>query len=101
MYTFLQHYWWFIISLLGSLLVFLLFVQGGNSLLFTLGKTEEQRRMLVNSTGRKWEFTFTTLVTFGGAFFASFSPVLQYQLWRSLLVVDDYPVQLCAPGGEL
>ena len=62
MYTFLQHYWWFIISLLGGLLVFLLFVQGGNSLIFSLGKTEEQRRMLVNSTGRKWEFTFTTLV---------------------------------------
>ena len=71
-YNFLQHYWWFIISLLGGLLVFLLFVQGANSMIFQLGKTEEERRMLVNSTGRKWEFTFTTLVTFGGAFFASF-----------------------------
>ena len=71
-YDFLQHYWWFIISLLGALLVFLLFVQGANSMIFQLGKTEEERRMLVNSTGRKWEFTFTTLVTFGGAFFASF-----------------------------
>lgn len=71
-YDFLQHYWWFIISLLGGLLVFLLFVQGANSMIFQLGKTEEERRMLVNSTGRKWEFTFTTLVTFGGAFFASF-----------------------------
>ena len=71
-YDFLQHYWWFIISLLGGLLVFLLFVQGANSLIFQLGKTEEERRMLINSTGRKWEFTFTTLVTFGGAFFASF-----------------------------
>lgn len=71
-YDFLQHYWWFIISLLGALLVFLLFVQGANSMIFQLGKTEEDRRMLINSTGRKWEFTFTTLVTFGGAFFASF-----------------------------
>lgn len=71
-YEFLQHYWWFIISLLGGLLVFLLFVQGANSMIFQLGKTEEERRMLINSTGRKWEFTFTTLVTFGGAFFASF-----------------------------
>ncbi|MBP8759601.1 MAG: cytochrome d ubiquinol oxidase subunit II [Parabacteroides sp.] len=71
-YILLQHYWWFIISLLGALLVFLLFVQGGQSLLFSLGKTELQQKMLLNSTGRKWEFTFTTLVTFGGAFFASF-----------------------------
>ena len=71
-YDFLQHYWWFIVSLLGALLVFLLFVQGANSMIFQLGKTEEERRMLINSTGRKWEFTFTTLVTFGGAFFASF-----------------------------
>jgi cytochrome d ubiquinol oxidase subunit II len=71
-YLLLQHYWWFLVSLLGALLVFLLFVQGGQSLLFTIGKTELQQKMLINSTGRKWEFTFTTLVTFGGAFFASF-----------------------------
>lgn len=71
-YIFLQHYWWFIISLLGGLLVFLLFVQGGQSLLFQLGKTEAQRQLLLESTGKKWELTFTTLVTFGGAFFASF-----------------------------
>ena len=71
-YVFLQHYWWFLISLLGALLVFLLFVQGGQGLLYTIGKTEEERNMIVNSLGRKWEFTFTTLVTFGGAFFASF-----------------------------
>lgn len=71
-YNFLQHYWWFLVSLLGALLVFLLFVQGGNSLLFTLGRTPEERRLMINSTGRKWEITFTTLVTFGGAFFASF-----------------------------
>ena len=71
-YSFLQQYWWFLVSLLGAILVFLLFVQGGQSLLFTIGKTELQQKMLLNSTGRKWEFTFTTLVTFGGAFFASF-----------------------------
>lgn len=71
-YILLQQYWWFLVSLLGALLVFLLFVQGGQSLLFTLGKNETQQKMIMNSTGRKWEFTFTTLVTFGGAFFASF-----------------------------
>lgn len=71
-YEFLQNYWWFLISLLGGLLVFLLFVQGGNALIFLSGKTEEERQLIVNSTGRKWELTFTTLVTFGGAFFASF-----------------------------
>ena len=70
--TLLQHYWWFIISLLGALLVFLMFVQGGQALLYDVGRTEEERNMIVNSLGRKWEFTFTTLVTFGGAFFASF-----------------------------
>ena len=71
-YEFLQHYWWFLIALLGGLLVFLLFVQGGNALIFLAGKTEDERQLIVNSTGRKWELTFTTLVTFGGAFFASF-----------------------------
>ncbi len=90
-YIFLQHYWWFLVSLLGALLVFLLFVQGGNSLLFCLGRTEEERTMLVNSTGRKWEFTFTTLVTFGGAFFASFPLFYStsfggaYWLWMIIL----------------
>ena len=68
----LQHYWWFLVSLLGALLVFLMFVQGGQSLIWTLGRIEEHRRMLLLATGRKWELTFTTLVTFGGAFFASF-----------------------------
>ena len=68
----LQHYWWIIISLLGSLLVFLMFVQGGQTLIYSIGKDDTERTMLVNSLGRKWEFTFTTLVTFGGAFFASF-----------------------------
>jgi cytochrome d ubiquinol oxidase subunit II len=68
----LQQYWWLIISVLGALLVFLMFVQGGQTLLFTLSKSKDERTMLVNTLGRKWEFTFTTLVTFGGAFFASF-----------------------------
>ncbi len=68
----LQEYWWIIISLLGALLVFLLFVQGGQTMIYRLGKTETERKMIVNSLGRKWELTFTTLVTFGGAFFASF-----------------------------
>jgi cytochrome d ubiquinol oxidase subunit II len=71
-YSFLQHYWWFLISLLGGILAFLLFVQGGQTMLFSLSKTEDEKRLLVNALGRKWEFTFTTLVTFGGAFFASF-----------------------------
>ena len=90
-YLFLQNYWCFIVSLLGALLVFLLFVQGGNSLLFRLGRTDEERTLLVNSTGRKWEFTFTTLVTFGGAFFASFPLFYStsfggaYWLWMIIL----------------
>jgi cytochrome d ubiquinol oxidase subunit II len=90
-YSFLQHYWWFLISLLGALLVFLMFVQGANSLIFSLGKNPEERRMLMNSTGRKWEFTFTTLVTFGGAFFASFPLFYStsfggaYWLWMIIL----------------
>lgn len=90
-YAFLQHYWWFLVSLLGALLVFLLFVQGGNSLLLSIGRTPEERRLLVNSTGRKWEFTFTTLVTFGGAFFASFPLFYStsfggaYWLWMIIL----------------
>lgn len=90
-YAFLQQYWWFLVSLLGALLVFLLFVQGGNSLLFSIGRTPEERRLLVNSTGRKWEFTFTTLVTFGGAFFASFPLFYStsfggaYWLWMLIL----------------
>jgi cytochrome d ubiquinol oxidase subunit II len=90
-YTFLQHYWWFIVSLLGAILVFLLFVQGANSVARSLGYTEEGRRIVYNSTGRKWEFTFTTLVTFGGAFFASFPLFYStsfggaYWLWMIIL----------------
>lgn len=71
-HLFLQQYWWIIVSLLASFLVFLMFVQGGQSLIFSLPGNETQRTMMVNALGRKWEFTFTTLVTFGGAFFASF-----------------------------
>ena len=90
-YEFLQHYWCFIVSLLGAILVFLLFVQGANSLAGSLGWTEEGRRLVYNSTGRKWEFTFTTLVTFGGAFFASFPLFYStsfggaYWLWMIIL----------------
>jgi cytochrome d ubiquinol oxidase subunit II len=71
-YIELQQYWWIIVSLLGALLVFLMFVQGGQTLIYTIGKTDDERSVLVNLLGRKWELTFTTLVTFGGAFFASF-----------------------------
>ena len=90
-YSFLQHYWWFLVSLLGALLVFLMFVQGANSMVRTLGYTEGGRRLIINSTGRKWEFTFTTLVTFGGAFFASFPLFYStsfggaYWLWMIIL----------------
>lgn len=88
---FYQNYWWFLISLLGALLVFLLFVQGGQSLLAVMGKTETEKSMMVNSLGRKWEFTFTTLVVFGGAFFASFPLFYStsfggaYWLWMAIL----------------
>lgn len=71
-YVFLQHYWWIIISILASLLVFLMFVQGGQTMIYRLPGNENQKTMIINTLGRKWEFTFTTLVTFGGAFFASF-----------------------------
>lgn len=90
-YEFLQQYWWFIVSLLGALLVFLLFVQGANSMIYSLGRTEEGQRKVLDSTGRKWEITFTTLVTFGGAFFASFPLFYStsfggaYWLWMIIL----------------
>lgn len=90
-YEFLQQYWWFIVSLLGAILVFLMFVQGANSLIGSLGYTPEGKRLVINSTGRKWEFTFTTLVTFGGAFFASFPLFYStsfggaYWLWMIIL----------------
>ncbi|MBQ8453710.1 MAG: cytochrome d ubiquinol oxidase subunit II [Prevotella sp.] len=90
-YEFLQQYWWFLVSLLGALLVFLMFVQGANSLVFSLGRNDDEHRMIINSTGRKWEITFTTLVTFGGAFFASFPLFYStsfggaYWLWMIIL----------------
>lgn len=90
-YSFLQHYWCFVVALLGALLVFLLFVQGANSVARSLGWTDEGRRLVYNSTGRKWEFTFTTLVTFGGAFFASYPLFYStsfggaYWLWMLIL----------------
>lgn len=90
-YSFLQHYWWFLVSLLAGILSFLLFVQGGQSMLFSLSKTEDERRLLVNVLGRKWEYTFTTLVTFGGAFFASFPLFYStsfggaYWVWMAIL----------------
>ena len=90
-HAFLQDYWWMIISLLAGLLVFLMFVQGGQSFIFSLPRNEMQRKMMVNALGRKWEFTFTTLVTFGGAFFASF-PLFYatsfggaYWVWMAIL----------------
>ncbi len=96
-YSFLQQYWWFLVSLLGALLVFLLFVQGANSLVFSLGRTDEERRLIVNSTGRKWEFTFTTLVTFGGAFFASFplfySTSFGGAYWLWMLILFSFVLQ--------
>ena len=96
-YSFLQHYWWFLVSLLGALLVFLMFVQGANSLVFNLGKTEHERRMVMNSTGRKWEITFTTLVTFGGAFFASFplfySTSFGGSYWLWMIILFSFVVQ--------
>lgn len=91
-YTFLQQYWWILVSLLGGLLVFLMFVQGANSLIFLLGRDETEQRLIVNATGRKWELTFTTLVTFGGAFFASFPLFYStsfggaYWVWMLILV---------------
>lgn len=90
-HSFLQEYWWLLVSLLASLLVFLMFVQGGQSFIFTLAANEEEKTMIINAMGRKWEFTFTTLVTFGGAFFASF-PLFYatsfggaYWVWMAIL----------------
>ena len=96
-YEFLQHYWCFVVALLAALLVFLMFVQGANSQLFELGKTADERRLLVNSTGRKWEFTFTTLVTFGGAFFASYplfySTSFGGAYWLWMLILFSFVLQ--------
>ena len=96
-YSLLQHYWWIIVSLLGAILVFLMFVQGGQTLIYTIGKTNEERTLLINLLGRKWEFTFTTLVTFGGAFFASFplfySTSFGGAYWVWILILFAFIVQ--------
>jgi len=91
-YIFLQQYWWFLISLLGALLVFLMFIQGGQTLIYTLAKTDDERTLVINNLGHKWELTFTTLVTFGGAFFASFPLFYStsfggaYWIWMAILI---------------
>ena len=95
-HAFLQDYWWLIISLLAGLLVFLMFVQGGQSFIFSLPRNEMQRTMIVNSLGRKWEFTFTTLVTFGGAFFASFPLFYATSFGGAYWTKQDMK---CLPGG--
>lgn len=96
-YEFLQSYWWFVVSLMAAFLVFFLFVQGANSMIFELGKTPEERRLVINSTGRKWEFTFTTLVTFGASFFASFplfySTSFGGAYWVWMLILFSFVLQ--------
>ena len=99
-YLFLQQYWWFLVSLLAGLFVFLTFVQGANSQIFSLGSDEAERSLIVNATGRKWEFTFTTLVTFGGAFFASFplfySTSFGGAYWVWMLILFSFILQAVA-----
>jgi len=96
-YAFFQEYWWLLVSVLGALLVFLLFVQGGQSLFFSIGKEQLDRKLLVNSIGRKWEFTFTTLVVFGGGFFASFplfySTSFGGAYWVWMLILFSFVLQ--------
>ena len=96
-YSFYQHYWWFLVSLLGALLVFLLFVQGGQSQIYQLGKKENELKLLFSSMGKKWELTFTTLVTFGGAFFASFplfySTSFGGAYWVWMLILFSFIIQ--------
>ena len=99
-YESLQQYWWFIVSLLGALLVFLLFVQGANSMFHSIGRTEDGQRKVIESTGRKWEITFTTLVTFGGAFFASFplfySTSFGGAYWLWMIILFSFVLQAAA-----
>ena len=96
-YGFFQHYWWFLISLLGALLVFLMFVQGGQSLIYRLGKTDNDLKLMLDALGKKWELTFTTLVTFGGAFFASFplfySTSFGGAYWMWILILLSFVIQ--------
>jgi cytochrome bd ubiquinol oxidase subunit II len=96
----LQQYWWGLVSVLAALFVFLMFVQGGQTLLYTIGKTEAEKTIILNTLGRKWEFTFTTLVTFGGAFFASF-PLFYHQFWRRLLGLVCHSFCVCNSGSGL
>ena len=93
----LQHYWWILICILGGLLVFLLFVQGGQSLLYTIGKNKDERDLIVNTLGHKWEYTFTTLVVF----LRQFSPILLNQFRRSLCRLDADPLLFCLASGIL
>jgi cytochrome d ubiquinol oxidase subunit II len=99
-HSFLQNYWWLIISLLAGLLVFLMFVQGGQSFIFSLPRNDMQRKIVVNALGRKWEFTFTTLVTFGGAFFASFplfySTSFGGAYWVWMIILFSFIIQAVA-----
>ena len=96
----LQQYWWVLISLLAALFVFLMFVQGGQTLLYSIGKTEGEKTIILNTLGRKWEFTFTTLVTFGGAFFASFPLFYATSFggayWVWLLILAAFIIQAVA-----
>ena len=96
-YEFFQQYWWVIISLLAGILSFLLFVQGGNAMIFLAGKNEKQRAEIVRSTGMKWELSFTTLVLFGGAFFASFplfySTSFSGAYWVWVLILITFVLQ--------
>ena len=96
-YSFYQHYWWFLVSLLGAILVFLLFVQGGQSQIYQLGKKEGDLRLMFASMGKKWALTFTTLVTFGGAFFASFplfySTSFGGAYWVWMLILFSFIIQ--------
>ena len=100
-YTFLQQYWWFIVSLLGALLVFLLFVQGANSLVYTLGSTEDGQRKVLESTGRKWEIHVYDPRHLWRCVLRLLPLVLQYEFWRGLLALDDHPLLVRAPGREL
>lgn len=110
-YDFLQHYWWFLVSLLGALLVFLLFVQGANTMIFSLSRNEDERKKIIGCTGRKWELTFTTLVVFGGAFFASFplfySTSFGGAYWLWMIILFSFVLQAvsyeyqCKPGNFL
>ena len=94
---YLQNYWWLLISVLGGILVFMLFVQGGQSMIYSLGRKEDQRNFLISTIGSKWELTFTTLVVFGGAMFASFplfySTSFGGAYWLWILILFSFVLQ--------